>query len=269
MVEIVHIDGKPVKEESPLRSLMYGEGLFETFRWKSKPPVYYDRHIDRMRDGARVLGIPFPKDQEIEDNLLLAISESGISDAYVKISLLSKGSSVFYKEPRGYSLLLVVRRYQAPRESLSAKVSSFRRSSSSPILRIKSLNYLENLLAKREALCSGYDEAIFLNESDELAEGTVSNIFFIKGKVIYTPSLECGLLSGIIRGVIVQITNEFGFELKEGRYKVDELKCSQGVFLTNSLIGAVAMSSIDGVNLPCDCDIFHKLAKALADNLDW
>jgi 4-amino-4-deoxychorismate lyase len=269
MTWIIHINGKRVEEGMPLRSLMYGEGLFETFRWKSKLPVYYERHIDRMREGARILGIPFPKGEEIAEGVQKALSVGSISDAYVKIGLLSRGSPVFYEGPSGSSILVVVRKYQPQKESFDVKVSSYRRNCNSPIVRIKSLNYLENILAKREALSLGYDEAIFLNEKNELAEGTVSNIFFIKGKVVYTPSIECGLLAGIIRGVVFQIVDQLGLELREGRYGLEELKHNDGAFLTNSLIGAAAVSSIDGISRPCDCEVFNKLEQRLRGKLGW
>lgn len=269
MMEFVHIDGEPVDEGIPLRSLIYGEGLFETFRWKSKLPVYYERHIDRMREGARILGVPFPKDREIKEVLDKALSEAGICDAYVKLALLSRGSSVFYKRPDASSLLVVVRRYEPQKQSINVKVSSYRRIGNSPMLRIKSLNYLENILAKREALSSGYDEAIFLNERKELAEGAVSNVFFIKGKAVCTPAIECGLLGGIIRGVIFEIANEFGLDLRKGRYGLEELRDNDCVFLTNSLIGAIAVSSIDGIRHVCDCEVFSKLEKRLRDKLGW
>ncbi|MGB7290619.1 MAG: aminotransferase class IV [Thermodesulfobacteriota bacterium] len=269
MMEIIHINGKPIEEGMPLRSLMYGEGLFETFRCKSKLPVYFERHIDRMREGARILGIPFQKDEEITEGLQKTLSVASISDAYVKIGLLSTGSPVFYKGPSASSLVVMLRKYQPQKQSIDVKVSSYRRNSNSPIVRIKSLNYLENILAKREALSSGYDEAIFLNERNELAEGTVSNIFFIKGKVVCTPSIECGLLAGIIRGVIFQLVDEFGLELREGRYGLEELKDNDGVFLTNSLIGAVAVSSIDGISRACDCEVFYKLEEGLRGKLGW
>jgi branched-subunit amino acid aminotransferase/4-amino-4-deoxychorismate lyase len=248
---------------------MYGEGLFETFRWKSKLPVCYETHIDRMREGSRILGIPFPNEETIMDGLDKALSDAGFSDAYVKIALLSRGSSVFYNRPAASSLLVVVRKYEPRKESIDVKVSSYRRNSNSLILRIKSLNYLENILAKREALSSGYDEAIFLNERNELAEGTVSNIFFIKGTTLYTPSVECGLLAGIIRGAIFQIVNEFGLDLREGRYGLEELKDNDGVFLTNSLIGAIAVSSIDGNGCPRDCEVFYSLKARLRRKLGW
>ena len=269
MEETIQINGRPVEERMPLRSLMYGEGLFETFRWRSKLPVYYRRHLDRMREGARILGIPFPKDEEIMDVLDKALSDAGISDAYVKIGLLSKGSPVFYERPRGSSLLVLVRKYEPQKQSIGAKVSSYRRNSNSPVLRIKSLNYLENILAKSEALSSGYDEAILLNERNEVAEGTVSNIFFIKGRVVCTPSIECGLLAGIIRGVIFQIVHELNLELREGRYGLEDLKHNDGVFLTNSLIGAVAVSSIDGIGHPCNSEVFYRLEGRLRGKLGW
>jgi 4-amino-4-deoxychorismate lyase len=269
MIETIQINGKPVEEGMPLRSLIYGEGLFETFRWKSKLPVYYERHIDRMREGAGILGVQFPRDEQIAEGLEKALSVASVSDAYVKIGLLSRGSPVFYKGSSGSSLLLVVRKYQPQKQSMNVKVSSYRRNCNSPIVRIKSLNYLENILAKREALSSGYDEAIFLNERNELAEGTVSNVFFVKGNVVFTPSIECGLLAGIIRGVIFQIVDEFGLEVREGRYGLEELKYNDGVFLTNSLIGARAVSSIDGISRPCDCELFYKLEERLRGKLGW
>ncbi len=269
MEEIVVINGNRTEEGTPLRSLMYGEGLFETFRWKSQFPVFYERHINRMREGARILGIPFPTDEEIRDGLKKVLSDADISDAYVKIALLSKGSSVFHEEPNGYSLLFAVRRYQPARKSVNVIVSSYRRNTKSPILCVKSLNYLENLLAKREAFSSGYDEAVYLNERNELAEGAVSNIFFIRDEVVYTPSLECGLLPGIIRGAIFEIAHEVGLEIREGRYGVQELNHSDGVFLTNSLIGAVPVSSIDRISMHCDCEIFKMVAERLIAKLGW
>lgn len=269
MEEIVVINGNRMEEGTPLRSLMYGEGLFETFRWKSQFPVFYDKHINRMREGARLLGIPFPIDEEMKYRLQKALSDADISDAYVKIALLSKGSSVFHEEPNGYSLLFVVRRYQPAKKSVNVIVSSYRRNTKSPILCIKSLNYLENLLAKREAFSSGHDEALYLNERNELAEGAVSNIFFIRDKVLYTPSVECGLLPGIIRGAIFEIVHELGLEIREGRYGLEELRYSDGVFLTSSLIGAVPVSSIDEISMHRDCEIFNMVVERLIAKLGW
>lgn len=269
MGEIVLIDGKSVKAEMPLRSLLYGEGVFETFRWKSRPPIYYEKHIGRMREGASSLGLPFPKCEDLAGEIERSLGDAGIFDAYVKIGLLSLGSPLFHEHPRGSSILLVLRDYEPQKESFSVKLSSYRRNSKSPILRIKSLNYLENILAKREALASGCDEAILLNERDELAEGIVSNIFFIIGKVVYTPSLRCGLLEGITRDIICQTVGEVGFELREGIYTLEHLKHSDGVFMTNSLIGAKPVCSIDSVSIPSGGEVFSKVEQEVHAKLGW
>jgi 4-amino-4-deoxychorismate lyase len=269
MKEFIFIDGRPFEEKFPLRSLFYGEGVFETFRWKSHPPVFWNKHIERMKKGAEVLGIPFPKVENIRESVENALLESEISDAYVKICLLSHGIPIFYGTSQEYSLLVVVREYQSPKELIKAHVSSFRRSSTSPILGLKSLNYLENILARREAMGLGFDEAIFLNEKGEITEGSTSNIFWLGDGVLFTPSLECGLLPGVIRGALIELAREIGIEVREGRFDLYSLTSSRGGFFTNSLIGAVAVSQVDGVKLSTDSQNFKRVKTALLEILGW
>jgi 4-amino-4-deoxychorismate lyase len=269
MRERILIDNQPFQKFIPNRSIFYGEGLFETFRWKSKTPTYFAMHTERMKDGARVLGIPFPKVEEIKDNVQKAVSEANIADAYVKLCLLSKGSSIFYEEPLGYSILVVVRDYQPPEEPMKVKVSSYRRNSTNPILGIKSLNYLENLLANKVAKRSGFDEAIFINERGEITEGTTTNIFFIQDDVLFTPTLVCGLLSGVVRGIVIELASEYGIEVREGRYDLARLKSSNGAFLTNSLIGGVEVSMVDDIKLPPGSDMLIKIKSGLINKLGW
>lgn len=267
--EFISIDGQRIEEGFPLRSLFYGEGVFETFRWKANPPVFWDRHLLRMKRGAGVLGIPFPGVGDIEWIIESAVSDSQISDAYVKICLLSKGSSVFYEAPRGASILVVIRQYQSPNELIKAHISSLRRNSTSPILRIKSLNYLENIIARREARGLGFDEAVFLNERSEITEGSASNIFWLKDGVLFTPSLECGLLSGVIRDVVIDIAREVGMWIEEGHFDLGSLASSRYAFFTNSLIGAIPISQIDGLRLQLDSPDFKKIKAILLERLLW
>jgi Branched-chain amino acid aminotransferase/4-amino-4-deoxychorismate lyase len=196
MKQFVFIDDQPFREGFPLRSLFYGEGVFETFRWKTAIPVFWKEHIRRMERGAEILRVPFPGIEHIKEAIEGAVLNSKVSDAYVKICLLSQGDPTFYRNPEGASLVVAVKEYQPPGKFVKAHISSFRRNSLSPIARLKSLNYLENILARREAIESGFDEALFLNERGEITEGGASNIFWLKGGVLFTPSLECGLLSG-------------------------------------------------------------------------
>jgi 4-amino-4-deoxychorismate lyase len=269
MKEFIFIDGEPFKEKIPLRSICYGEGVFESFRWKMRPPVFWDKHLERMKKGAKLLGIPFPGVGDIEWVVERAILDSQISDAYVKICLLSKGNSNFYETPTGYALLGIVREFQPPKELITACISSFSRNSSSPILRIKSLNYIENILAKREAMESGFDEAIFLNERGEITEGSVSNTFWLREGVLYTPSLECGLLPGVIRDVTIEAATEVGIQVSQGSFDPGVFIVSQGVFLTNSLMGVGSVSQINGHKLPTHDQAAGVLKSAILEKLNW
>lgn len=267
--EFISIDGQLIEERFPLRSLFYGEGVFETFRWKAAPPVFWDRHLLRMRKGAEILGIPFPGVGDMEWTVEKAVLNSQISDAYIKICLLSKGSSAFYENPHGASILVIIRPYQPPKEFIKARTSPFRRSSTSPILRLKSLNYLENVIARRETMAQGFDEAIFLNEKGEITEGSANNIFWLKDGVLFTPSLECGLLSGVIRSVVIDIAKRVGIRVEEGHFDLDNLTSSQGAFFTNSLVGAVPISQVDEFELSSDSQDFKRIKAVLLEKLVW
>lgn len=269
MDDLIQINGQPIQGDFPLRSLFYGEGVFETFRWKSTHPVFLNRHIERLKNGAEILRIPFPGQESILDTLNRALRDFQASDAYVKICLLSQGNTVFYENPEGSSLLTIVREYQLTSEPVKARVSDCRRSSTSSILRLKSLNYLENIRARREARELGFDDAIFLNERGEITEGTASNIFWFRDGVLYTPAIECGLLSGITRCLLVEVSEEIGMSVMEGCFNLDSLLCSQCCFFTNSLIGMVPISQIDDTALDCDYIYFERIKTSLFEKVCW
>lgn len=269
MNQLTYLNGRLFEEDFPLRSLFYGEGIFETFRWKKSIPVFWDGHIARMEKGAKVLGIPFPGEEYVKESVETTVLKAGISDGYVKICLLSQGDSTFYKYPQKASLLVIVREYQAFGEPVKAYVSPFIKSSTSPILRLKSLNYLENILARREAGRLGFDEAVFLNEKGEVTEGAASNVFWLHRNVLYTPSLECGLLSGVIRSAVIEIAKQTGLDVGEGHFNLDNLLSSQLAFFTNSLIGALPVSQIDNVELRTDIREFQLIKTTLLKKLGW
>jgi 4-amino-4-deoxychorismate lyase len=269
MKEYISLNGEPIPDKLPIRSLFYGEGVFETFRLRSSLPVLWERHLSRMRRGAEFLGIPFLGPKRIGKLVEAAVSESGIPDAYVKICLLSGGSTLFHEIPGNSSLLIVLRGYRPPKTPIKAFVSNFSRSSSSPILSIKSLNYLENIIARREAIRLGFDEAIFLNERGEITEGCTSNIFWLKEGVLFTPSLECGLLPGVIRGAVIELAVNFGIEVVEGRFDLGTLLSAQVAFFSNSLAGVVPASRIYEVDFMPGSIEFLAIEKALSERLEW
>jgi len=269
MKEIVYQYGKNLEEALPLRSLLYAEGVFETFRWKGSPPVLLKNHIERMKRGAKFLCIPFPGVERARKVTEAAVAMSGIKDTYVKVCLLSAGSLKFYERASRWRLLVVTRKYEPTKELMRAHVSSSRRLSSSRILTVKSLNYLENMLARRESKKAGCDEAIFLNEKGEVAEGSFTNIFWVKGNTLCTPAVECGLLPGVTREALISLAPKMGLNVKEGRFTLKDVLTSRGAFFTNSLLGISAVSAIDRKQMKVDNKLYTKLRLALNRKLKW
>ncbi|MGQ0793686.1 MAG: aminotransferase class IV [Deltaproteobacteria bacterium] len=271
MSEFIFLKGRAVNREDlpPLRSLFFGEGVFETFRWRRGFPILWMRHVERMRHGAGVLGISFPGETEIKEALEAAVLGSRIPDATVKICLLAQGDTAFAEYPESSSILVSVKPYSARPTTIRALSYSIRRSSASPIARIKSLNYLESVLAKREAVRRGADEAIFLNERGEVAEGSASNIFWLSGGKLHTPSTECGILPGITRGAVIEIAGGLGIEVCQGRFTEASVATSGGAFISNSLVGVQAVSEIDGVKFGDSGAEFLAIRDALFRRLEW
>jgi len=267
--DLIYINGNRVYDELPLRSLFYGEGVFETFRHKSGLPVHFDKHMKRLKEGAGFLNLEMPDEGYIAVLIEQAVKKSGLSDLYVKLCILSEGSNPFYEKSQGSQILMLVREYLKPKDSLKAGICSFTKNSSSPILKIKSFNYLENIIARREALGKGFDEALFLNEEGNITEGSAGNIFWYKEGKLYTPSVECGILPGTIREVLLDIRDELGLQIEEGGYSLEELFSSEFAFFTNSLIGSVPISQIDNHLIPLDNAVYTKIQRVLPCELGW
>lgn len=269
MSEQVYINGEKLDSPLPLRALFFGEGLFETFRYKSRMPLFFDRHYDRMSRGARLLRIPLMGRDGLADLVDKILVNSGNTDANVKICLLSDGDLNYYSHPARGDIVVIVRDYNSPKERVRVCINEFRRSAGSPIRRIKSLNYLENIIARRDALRKGYNEAIFLNERGEIAEGTASNVFWVENNTLRTPSVECGILPGIIRELLINSANELGFRVEEGGYDPECLTRSRLTFLTNSLTGPVFITQLDETALPFDNGLYEAIKKLVFTRLGW
>jgi branched-chain amino acid aminotransferase len=111
--------------------------------------------------------------------------------------------------------------------------------------RIKSLNFLNNILAKIEAKKSGAYEALMLNARGKLTEGTISNLFFLKDGIVCTPSLACGILDGITRGIVIELAGREGLNVKEGAFTKTDLYSAEEVFLTNTTMEVMPVSKVD------------------------
>ncbi|WP_457640566.1 aminotransferase class IV [Persephonella sp.] len=247
MEYVVTVNGKKLIDTRFLRSVMYGEGVFETFRYRGKLPKYIDQHYARLMKGAELLKIP----KITKEDFIFYIEETvkkvkDSDDLYVKTVLLSEGNIYFPVVPYKSHLLVVAKPYKEPeKKEISLTVAPFRVHSSDPLLKIKSTNYSRNILAKRYALEKGFDDVIFLNENNEITETSSANIFWIKGRFLYTPSVDCGLLPGVTRNVILKEAKNEGFTIVEGRFYCEDLKKADYIFVANALNGIIKVSKID------------------------
>ncbi len=268
-LEQVLINGREADSGLPLRALFFGEGLFETFRYKSRMPLFFERHYERMLRGARLLEIPLIGMDSLAEMVQSAVNSSGISDAYIKICLLSGGDLAYYKDAARGDIAIVIRDYEGRGEPIRVSVNEFRSISGSPLHGVKSLNYLENILARRAARLRGYDEALFLNERGEIAEGTSSNIFWVSGDTLYTPAVECGILPGVIRGILIDSAGSIGLRVEEGGYGLESMSGSRFAFLTNSLSGPVPISLLEDMEFPLDDGLYETIKDLLFERLGW
>ncbi len=209
--------------------VFFGKGLFETILIKERP-IFLKEHIKRINHSCKVLGIESNIDYK---QVLNFIEKNNIKNKAFKITLTDENiiysiRDIPYTEDnykRGFSLYL----------------SKVLRNSTSKLTFVKSTCYIENIIEKKLAKDLGYDEVIFLNERGYLTEGATSNIFFIKDDKILTPKVEVGLLNGIIRQWIIH-----NFHVEEGEYTLEDLVSSQGIFVTNSLLGIMKVCKFQG-----------------------
>ncbi len=132
------------------------------------------------------------------------------------------------------------------RKGWRATIVEPRQNQASPVSRLKSLNFLNNILARKEAKAKGVDEGILLNTLGDVTEASTSNIFLVKRGIVITPREESGLLPGITRGVVLELVTSLGLKAYKRRVSLNELRGAEEAFLTNSLIELMPLVEIDG-----------------------
>ncbi|MFZ5646446.1 MAG: aminotransferase class IV [Bacillota bacterium] len=245
---IVCINGEYVRAEDAAvpvsdQGVLFGAGIFETIRVEGGRPLVLDLHLIRLSKSAGELGLKIPfGNQEMEDMIRRTAQMNGMERGGLRLTLTGGGALtgplVFIQaRPLPYGEEQYIKGF-------AAGFSAIRRNEGSPLVRHKTLNYFENIIARREAGASGWDEALFLNNSGELAEGSVSNIFIvIRGRVI-TPDVKCGLLPGVTRRRVIGACNRLGIEVEERAVHPDELAGAEEAFLTNALMLAMPLTRI-------------------------
>lgn len=248
MEEKVFLNGKFVAgQEAKLSVLtpgfLYGWGLFETMRSYHKRIVYFDEHLERIKDSCGLIGIRFPYPLvKLKELIKKAVSINAAVDAYVRLAL--------YKSAGGTGTLIVVKKYKPfsarkYKQGFRACICSLRQNENSYLSRLKTANYLLYKLAYAQAKEKRFDEAVILNNRGYICEGSRANVFFSNGREIFTPALECGCLGGITRRIIFTLAKKCRLKIYDGKFTLADLYQADEAFLTNSLMGVMPLVSLE------------------------
>lgn len=259
MEEIVYLNGSlmPLTEAriSPFdHGFLYGYGLFETMRAYGGRVFRLERHLARLMRSAEFLGLASKLATfDLEKAVMETIGANGLSDARIRLTV-SAGEGEITPDPatlKEPTVLIMAQSYtpylmERYEKGFKVVVSTIRLNSQSPLSRIKSANYLNNILARREAKEAGADEALILNERGFLAEGSTSNIFLVIRGLLITPSEESGILPGITREAILELAPSLGIKAREREVTQEHLIKADEAFLTNSLIEVMPITEVNG-----------------------
>jgi branched-chain amino acid aminotransferase/4-amino-4-deoxychorismate lyase len=226
------------------RGFTLGDGLFETLLAIDGQLVNWDAHIDRLHRGCEALGLPKPAPidcQAVAEEALESVL--GLRRAAVRISLTAGSGGRGLDRPDDPGRLLVAKASPAPDPGRPVRLltSPIRRNEGSPTSRLKTLSYLDSVLARREAQARGADEALMLNARGELACAAAANLIWIEGRELFTPALDCGVLDGTVRAALLARA-----AVHEVRAGPEALAEADALYLTNSLIGVSPVRSLDG-----------------------
>jgi len=250
------------------RGLLLGDGLFETIRAYRGHIFKLEDHLERLSSGAAELGIPLPLDPpSIAEAARETLDANHLdSDAALRITLTRGPGQRGLLPPEDPlpNLIVSAAPYHPPSVTdgfTAVTAMRARRNEKSITARLKTICYLDNIVAQAEAAEAGADEAILLNNHDAVACGGRSNVFAVINGVVTTPAIEEGALPGITRRVVLELCRKAGIEVAEGTITRPQLRGAAEMFVTNSLLEIMPIRRFDGIDLPLG-PVTKRLAEA-------
>ena len=275
---VIYCNGAFVPEEEAKISVfdhgfLYGDGIFEGIRAYHGRVFKLDEHLKRLYESAKSiqLNIGIPK-EEMQEIVLESLRRNGLTDAYIRL-VVSRGKGDLGLDPNKcpkaaiFCIAAQIKIFEQSmyEQGLEVKTVAIRRNnldSLSP--RIKSLNYLNNILAKIEANQAGVVEGIMLNQEGYVAEGTSDNIFIYRDGVLRTPPLSAGILQGITRDSVLRLASELGIMTVEELFTRHDLYTSDECFLTGTAAELIPVIKVDGRDIGAGTpgEVYKKLLVA-------
>lgn len=253
------INGELVKESEAKvsvldRGLLYGDGIFEGIRMYNGHVFKLKEHMTRLYESAKLIDMDMGiSEEKFTEEVLKTAAAVEEASAYVRITVSRIGNLGLHTLLDTITVtrmvIVMILNYQA-REAYDkglhlANVSRARIPEASLPMKAKTLGYLNNILAVNEAKKNGADDALLLNIDGDVAESTGSNIFYIKGNVLVTPSPDAGILIGVTRNCIMELAKNMGFNVVEKLFKQDELLLADEIFLTGTAMEIMPVYKIN------------------------
>ncbi len=235
--------------------LLYGDGVFEGLRSYAGQVFRLDAHIDRLFASARAICLQIPLSKEaVAQAVVDTLATNGLSDGYVRL-VVTRGAGSLGLDPNRTSnpqvIVIADTISLYPREfydkGLRIVTAATQRTQSAALSpRIKSLNYLNNIMAKLEGLQAGCVEALMLNHKGEVAECTGDNIFVVRDTKLLTPPPDAGILEGITRNAVMELAQAAGIDCREQTLVRHDLYTADECFLTGTAAEVIPVVEIDG-----------------------
>ncbi len=255
----IYLNGQFVDEKHATvsvfdRGFLYGDGIFETMRAYSGYIMWTEQHLKRLLESAEMINLRVqPSKQDLSEVLTELMGRNELGDALIRLTLtrgvappgLNPGSNV---RP---TIVITTRQYQPYSSSqyadgVSLVIVGIRRNSIDALPpNIKSLNFLNNILAKAEATRKGAFDGIMLNQAGNLTEATTSNVFLVKNGKLFTPKCSCGILEGITRNAVIDLAEKQGVLCDQQPCAVEELYTADECFLTNTSMELMPVTRVD------------------------
>lgn len=260
MSQQIYINGEFFSREDAKISvydhgLLYGDGIFEGLRIYSGKVFRLHQHLVRLWESAAAIALPMPLTiEKLTADVNETVAKNGLSDGYIRL-VVTRGAGPLGLDPFKCSnaqIIIIVDKismypdelYQNGLELVTASTIRNHPAALSP--RIKSLNYLNNIMAKMEGLRAGCVEAVMLNTRGEVAECTGDNIFLVKNGKLSTPPIDAGILEGITRNAVLELAADAGIETSEQPLTRHDIFVADECFLTGSAAEVIAAVKLDG-----------------------
>jgi len=233
-------------------AMLYGRGVFTTVAVYRGKPFLWPKHWARLKDHADRLSVDCTgaTEQNVGQALTKLIAVNQVNNGRARVILLARSGRDVWKTKKAGArktdlLIMTGEPQKVPASGMALAVSPYRFNTFSPLVGIRSLNYLEQVLSWEETQARDFHEAVMLNERGEIVSATMANIFWVKDGTLHTPALATGAMAGVTRGAVIALAEKQFIPVIEGVYELADLVEAEEIFLTSASYGISPVTTFD------------------------